>query len=62
MVFMKKLKAHFLRWLHLMKCLIKLQGWHCAYSEGTSITFLGVEVWFVEEKIACTCGKTWYKK
>ena len=59
---MRKLPAHFLRWLHLIYHLVKLDTVHCALSEGIFVRFLGIEIWFVEESISCTCGKTWYKK
>lgn len=58
---MKKTKAYFLRWCHLMWHTIKLKEYHCAYTEGLSTILFGkIQIWFKASYIGCTCGKSFY--
>ena len=45
-----------------MKHALLLKEVHCAYTEGISTLFCGVEIKFRATKIGCTCGKIWYQE
>lgn len=66
-MFIRKSKAHWLRWIHLIKhTFLNIFGSsneiHLGYTEQDSTLFFGIQIWYKSKKIACTCGKVWYEE
>ncbi len=70
-----KLKAYFLRWLHLVCHTLNYVGSfvdvetsglrpnvHLAYNVQTVIYIFKIPVWRRTDVIACTCGKRFYER
>lgn len=59
---MKKTKAYWLRYWHLMYHAFRLKDIHMGFSQGTSTLFCGIPIRYKAKIIACTCGKVWYNE
>ncbi len=57
---MKKTKAKFLRNLHCLKHVLKLEIGHREIDAGDFYYFCGIQVWSNISFVGCECGKVFY--